>query len=314
MAFTYAQRKKFFELVKKYENASVLNEEAKDLSNRIAEMAKTTTGLQELAALITEDIEEEFQAYDFRPLIFGEVKTRALNDRVEYRKKGKKFRAYQITKGGYVPKSQVFNETVTAQPAEFAVRPSTNVYALETGRIGSVAEMRQGALEALYTEYANYTYATLDAFIGNNVGADNYAEVTGAVDKTTLDAMLHWAAEKGNPVIVGTHQSLAPILDFAGHTDAMKEEIQRTGSLGIYRGARLVKLEQFTDVDGQPVIANDKIYVMTDRVGHVDDFGGIRSREVLDPEHDEFSVIMRKEFGLTILEDDKNKVGLIKII
>ena len=311
MGYTVAQRKKFFELVRKYENASVYNEEAQKLSQAIQEMAKSNVGLAELAQLITEDIEEEMQAYDIRPLFFGPVKSRQLNEQVEYKKKGK-FRAYQITKGGYVPKSQIFQDVVTAVPAEFAVRPATNIYALETGRISSVGELRQGAMDALMTEYANYVYETLDTIVGNDVQEDSYAEDTGAVAKATLDAMIYWASEKGTPVIVGTHQSLGPILDFEGFSERTKEEIERTGSLGSYRGARIAKLEQFVDADDMPVIANDRIFVMSEKAGHIDDFGAMRVREVVDAEHDEFSIIMRKEFGLTVV--DPGRIGMIKIV
>jgi len=311
MGFTKAQREKFIELVRKYANDTRLEGAALELSKRIAAMAKTPQGMNELAQLITENLEEEMKAYDLRPLLF-DVRARQENETVEYKRKGK-FRAYQITRGGYVPKSQIFQDTVTAEAAEFAVRPACHLEQLETGRISSVNELIDGAMEALLTEYARYFYSVLETAVGDDTNQNNYAEVTGEVDKTTLDKMIHWAAGLGNGVsVVGTHQSLAPILDFPGHTDAMKDEIQRTGDLGVYRGARLVKLEQFLDADDLEVIKHDKLFVVTRRVGYVDDFGAMRSREVVDPEHDEFSIIMRKKWGLTVLYPEK--VGMINII
>lgn len=312
MRFTKAQREKFIQLVRKYANASRLEGAALELSNRIAKMAKTPQGMNELAQLITENLEEEMRAYDLRPLLF-ETKTRQENETVEYKRKGK-FRAYQITRGGYVPKSQIFQDVVTASPDEFAVRPSCHLDQLEQGRISSVNELIDGAMQALLTEYARYFYAILEEAVGNDVNADNYAEVTGEVDKVTLDKMIHWAAGNGGGgvSVVGTHQSLAPVLDFAGHTDNMKDEIQRTGDLGLYRGAQLVKLEQFLDADDLDVIKQDTLFVITRKIGFVDDFGAMRTREVIDPEHDEFSIIMRKKWGLTILYPEK--VGMIKIV
>lgn len=311
MAYTKAQREKFIQLVRKYANATRLDGAALELSNKIAQMAKTPQGMNELAQLITENLEAEMQGYDLRPLLF-DVKTRQENEVVEYRRKGK-FRAYQITRGGYVPKSQIFQNVVTAEPAEFAVRPACHLDQLESGRISSVNELIDGAQQALLTEYATYFYSILEEAVGNDTNANNYAEVTGEVDKATLDKMIHWAAGLGGGVsVVGTHQSLAPVLDFQGHTDAMRDEIQRTGDLGLYRGAQLVKLEQFLDADDLPVIKQDTIFVVTRKVGHVDDFGAMRSREVIDADHDEFSIIMRKKWGLTVLYPEK--VGMIKII
>lgn len=311
MNFTKAQREKFIQLVRKYANASRLEGAALELSNRIAAMAKTPQGMNELAQLITENLEAEMEAYDLRPLLF-DVKPRQENETVEYKRKGK-FRAYQVTRGGYVPKSQIFQDVITAEPAEFAVRPACHLAQLEEGRISSVNELIDGAQEALLTEYATYFYNILEAAVKGDTTSENYAEVTGEVDKSTLDKMIHWAAGLGNNVtVVGTHQSLAPILDFAGHTDAMKDEIQRTGNLGLYRGARLVKLEQFLDADDLPVIKQDRLFVITRKVGYIDDFGPMRSREIVDGEHDEFSIIMRKKWGLTVLYPEK--VGMIKLV
>lgn len=311
MKYTKAQREKFIQLVRKYANASKLEGAALELSNGIAAMAKTPQGMNELAQLITENLEEEMKGYDLRPLLF-DVKPRHENEVVEYKRKGK-FRAYQITRGGYVPKSQIFQDVVSSEPVEFAVRPACHLAQLEEGRITSVNELIDGAQEALLTEYATYFYNILETAIGDDVNTDNYAEVTGEVDKATLDKMIHWALGVGNKVsVVGTHQSLAPILDFSGHTDAMKDEIQRTGNLGLYRGANLVKLEQFLDADDLNVIKQDTLFIVVRKAGYVDDFGPMRSREVVDPEHDEFSIIMRKKWGLTVLYPEK--VGMIKII
>lgn len=311
MAFTKAQREKFIQLVRKYANATRLDGAAKELSDRIAKMAKTPQGMNELAQLITENLEAEMDAYDLRPLLF-DTRSRQENEVVEYKRKGK-FRAYQVTRGGYVPKSQIFQDVIQAEAAEFAVRPACHLDQLEQGRISSVNELIDGAMHALLTEYARYFYMILEEAVGNDINANNYAEVTGEVDKATLDKMIHWAAGLGNGVsVVGTHQSLAPVLDFQGMTENMKEEIQRTGDLGLYRGAQLVKLEQFLDADDIDVIKQDTLFVITRRVGHVDDFGPMRSREMVDGEHDEFSIIMRKKWGLTVLYPEK--VGMIKII
>src|SRR5699024_12726324 len=108
-----------------------------------------------------------------------------------------------------------------------------------------------------------------------------------------------------------TYQSLAQILEFDVHIETMKEEIQRTGSLDMYRGARIVKLEQFTDTDNIPVISKDKFFVMSEKVGHIDDFGKLRYREVVDGDHDELSIVIRREMGLTILYPER--FGMIQI-
>ncbi|ARC72569.1 MULTISPECIES: HK97-fold major capsid protein [Bacillus] len=308
MAYTVAQRKKFFELVKKYENASRYNAEAQDLSNRIREMAKSPMGRHELAQLITEDLEEEMKAYDIRPLFFGGVKTRDLNEKVEYKRKGK-FRAYQISPGGYVPKSRIFQDVMQVTPDVFAVRPACDLIQLETGKISAVQELRDGARDALLTEYNRYVYSMLETAIPD--GPKNTANVTSEVDKATLDAMIYHFSQYGPVSIVGTHANLGPILDFQGYSDATLRDIERNGSLGIYRGANLVKLDEYLDADDEPVIKSDKIFITTQKAGHIDDFGELANREIIDEEHEEFSVKIQRMWGLTVLHGEK--MGVINI-
>jgi hypothetical protein len=303
MAYTVAQRKKFFELVKKYEHASRYNEEAQDISKRIQAMAKTPQGLNELAQLITEDLEEEMKAYDIRPLFFGPVKNRDLNETVEYKRKGK-FRAYQITHGGYVPKSRIFQDVVTATPDIFAVRPACDLLQLETGKISSVQELRDGARDALLSLYVGHVYGAIANAIPS--GGDNYASVVGAeVDKATLDSMITKMSKHGDVSVVGTHSALAPVLDFQGYSDATLRDIERTGSLGIYRGAQMVKIDQFQDADDVDLIKDNEIYVISQKAGHIDDFGELRNREIVDAEHDELSVKIQQMWGMTILHAEK---------
>jgi len=308
MAYTTAQRKKFFELVKKYATATSYNEEAKDISKRIRAMAKTPQGLNELAQLITEDLQEEMMAYDIRPMFFGPVMPRDLNETVEYKRKGK-FRAYQIAPGGYVPKSRIFQDVVTVQPVTFAVRPACDLIQLEAGKISSVQELRDGARDALLTEYNRYVFSALEAAVPNS--DPNTATVTGEVDKATLDAMITFVSKWGPVSVIGTHSALAPILDFSGYSDATLNQIERTGNLGVYRGAQLVKLEEFTDADDANVISDDRIFVVSQKAGHIDDFGELRNREIIDAEHDEYSVKIQTMWGLTILYAER--MGIIKI-
>ena len=299
MAYTVAERKKFFEQVKEYATASTYDEKAQALSKVIQNLSMTTAGKEELAQLITENLEAEMKAYDIRPLLF-DTKPRAWNEKVEYKRKGK-FRAFHITRGGYVPKSQIFQDVVMAMPEEFAVRPACHEDQLKTGRIGSVEELRSGAIEALVTLYCKYFYKTLETVVNVTDLPNNVFKVSGALDKATLDKALAAAAKHGTVSIVGTYQSLLPITDFQGYTDTQKDEIMRTGKLGVYRGANIVRLDEFYDEDGQDVIKQDTIFIIVRKAGHVDDFGETSNKAITDDEHDEFSIKIKKWWGFTIL-------------
>lgn len=307
MAYTVAQRKAFFELAEQYKNTSIgnYNEEAQDLSNRIAEMAKSPEGLRELANLIVEDLAEEMKVYDIRGLFFGDVKKRGLNEKVVYKQKGK-FRAYQITHGGYVPKSRIFHENVTVQPDIFAVRPACDLLQLEVGNIHTVAELREGAREALLNLYNRHVFGAIRG--ATNEEGVNMIKCTNAnaeITKTALNEAIRLAAKHGTPTVVGSYAALAPIADFEGYSEATKREIEQTGKLGKYRGANIVVLEEMKNEDGENVIVDNEIYVIVEKAGHIDDFGELRNREIIDVEHDEFSIKIQQMWGLTIMDAKK---------
>lgn len=262
-------------------------------------MAATTAGREELANLITENLEAEMTSYDLRSLLF-ETKQRELLERVEYKRKGK-FRAFRITRGGYVPKVQTFQDVVMAQPEEFAVRASCHLDQIRTGRISSVDELRTGMAEALITEYNRYFFESLNAAVNSTDNPNNVFTVSGEVNKDVLDKAIAAAAKHGHVSIVGTYQSLLPITNFAGYTDTQKDEIMRTGKIGVYRGANLVELTEYDDADGLPVVKDDCIFLVVRKAGFIDDFGEMANEEITDKEHSEFSVLVRKEWGFTIL-------------
>ncbi|AZU99052.1 hypothetical protein pW4_32 [Bacillus phage pW4] len=297
--YTVAQREKFFEQVKKYAQASKLDEAGLKLQEGIKKMASTTAGREELASLVTENLEAEMKAYDLRPLLF-ETKQRELLETVEYKRKGK-FRAFRITRGGYVPKSQNFQDVVKASPEEFAVRPSCHLHQIRTGRISSVDELRTGAAEALLTEYNRYLFESLNTAVNATDNPKNVFTVSKEVSKEVLDAAIASAAKHGHVSIVGTYQSLLPITNFTGYTDTQKDEIMRTGKIGVYRGANLVELTEYDDADGLPVVKDDTIFLVVRKAGYIDDFGEMGNEEITDKEHSEFSILIRKEWGFTIL-------------
>lgn len=298
--YTVAERQKFFKQVADLKDTPFNSEKAKVLSGVIAELASTEAGREELAQLITENLQEDMKPYDIRPLLF-DTKTRQELEYVEYKRKGK-FRAFRITRGGYVPKSQIFQDVVMAQPDEFAVRPSCHLDQIKTGRITSVAELREGAMDALITDYARYFYETMNAAFLNAEFSNNFATCTGGkLDKTMLDKILAKAMKYGQVSIVGTYNGLSGIMDFAGYTDTQKDEIMRTGKIGVYRGANIVRLDEFLDADGQDVIKDDMVFVVVRKAGHVDDFGELQNDEITDKEHNEFSIIIRKKWGFTLL-------------
>lgn len=307
MAYTVAQRQKFFELAKKYENTSIgnYNEEAQDLSARIAEMAKTPEGLHELANLIVEDLAEELPVYDIRNLFFGGVKKRGLNEKVVYKKRGK-FRAYQITHGGYVPKSRIFHDNVTVQPDIFAVRPACDLLQLEVGNIHTVAELREGAREALLNLYNRHIFGAIRE--ATSQAGVNYVKCVNAnleITKQSLNEALRMVAKHGTPTILGTYGALAPIADFEGYSEDTKREIEMTGKLGKYRGANIVVLDEMENEDGIQVMNDNEIFIVVEKAGHIDDFGELRNREILDVEHDEFSIKIQQMWGMTIMDDEK---------
>ena len=189
---------------------------------------------------------------------FAEVKTFAQGDKPIFKRQLRNSnRAKQfITRVGLAGIYEVFK--LAKNEEKFEVRTSAIGGAAQIGfeefldgrvDFAEVTQIvMQGMDELIYKEVG----AALKASI-NHLPPANYAAVTG-FDEKTFDRLLTIAAAYGTPTIYCTYEFAVNMIPKEAwrYTEAMKDELWRTGRLANYKGHKVVILEQgFEDETNQ---------------------------------------------------------------
>ena len=185
---------------------------------------------------------------------FAEVKTFAQGDKPIFRRKtSSKTRAKQfVTRVGLAGIYEVFK-----------LSPSEEAFEVRTSAIGGAAQIgfeefldgrvdfaevtaiiMEGMDELIYQEVA----AALKASVGQLPVANRLVMTTW--DEAAFDNLINIAAAYGEPTIYCTYEFAVKMIPAEGwrYTEAMKDELWRTGRLANYKGKRVVILPQgFTD-------------------------------------------------------------------
>jgi len=181
---------------------------------------------------------------------FAEVKTFAQGDRAVFRRKlGSNHRAKQfVTRIGLAGVYEVFK--LSAGEESFMVPTSAIGGAAQIGfeefldgRVDFSVVTRivmEGMDELIYKEVA----AALKASINQLPPANRVA--TNGFDEAAFDKLLMIAGAYGTPTIYCTYEFAVRMIpkDAWRYTEAMKDELWRTGRLASYKGHKVVILEQ----------------------------------------------------------------------
>ena len=185
---------------------------------------------------------------------FAEVRTFAQGDKVQFRRKiNSRNRAKQfITRVGLAGVYEVFK-----------LAAGEEVFGVQTSAIGGAASI---GLEEFLDGRADFAELTaivmdgMDELIYKEIGealkssigqlpAANRAAVNG-FDEATFDRLLLVASAYGEPTIYCTYEFAVKMIPQEAwrYTEAMKDELNRTGRLANYKGHRVIILPQgFTD-------------------------------------------------------------------
>jgi hypothetical protein len=183
-----------------------------------------------------------------------------------------KMRVYWHEPGSYAPRTAIFQKVFTLATEMLSAHPEYELNQLRAGRYGTIADQTGMAREALLGAINAKTWSTV---VGSITSAGpNYANDTGGLlTKASLDFAINWANDQaggGAKAIVGRRHLLNPILDFGSvgnvdsgvFSDSVKDQILRTGAIGVYRGVPLIPLMQWVDGNGSNTITNQDVMVM----------------------------------------------------
>lgn len=280
-----------------------------------AAMAKNRNQREALAELIIEYIDPKHITEDIVGLMLN---TRSLDPGDTLVKKVRKgIEVRQLVPGAVHLASEVTVEDRINYMLDGAdVKVTANLWELESGELGTVADIRSEMLAKLKDYYIDRVFTALaNVWTAGNT-PNNYA--TGAnLTATMLRTALDWIRYTVGDVraVVGTRRGLAPITQFGGfHTDGATtvaydegiREIYQTGFVGSWYGANIVALDQVWNnlVDYESQIPNRYVLVLAENVGEFITYGDIRWKqwEAMEPTPPDWYLECYQQFGLLVTE------------
>ena len=168
------------------------------------------------------------------------------------------------------------------------------------GNYGSVASIREGIRDALAKKKMAtvlnelHTYVNTDDVAGDVDGTYGYTAsgnqnylYTGSytLDKNVVDVAIRKDIARAGAVraIIGHPDYLLPICDFSGFlaneaTPGQKEELQRRGWIGTYRGCNVITIpEYYDDKYNRYTWDTNNVYIIGDRMGEIANIYGIEA-------------------------------------
>lgn len=238
---------------------------------------------REQSAVLSESLDSAFENETLFNTYF-DSRTVGEFDKLEFTLK-KGVRAFWTHRAGYLDESQ-FEEEIFEMGrdqlgfhvSEFEGKIRAN-YAEYLSTLAALGRLR------METETNRRLFQLLTAASGSGTGSYVDATTTG-LTKTVLDAAIDAVEDEprlgsnvGDNVVtvIGRKSALGPLFGYDGFDQEAREEIRKTGRLGVYRGANIVVLKNIQDELGVPFVPNDQVYVMARDVGVFVKYGSVES-------------------------------------
>ena len=247
-------------------------ERQEGLRTLFADLAKENGGFalpqnRELAfAIVTEAI-NQILPKDIKATFdnFVEFKTFGNNERPEFVVRNGKIKAFEVAVGGTVERQRI--DGGKAILGETAIQ--THVYdELERFINGDVdfTELinlaKDALIDKMYEKIVNVFKEAYDKFPDTNKAQ------SAGFDVKSFNKILNVVKAYGKPMIMGTPVALAEIPLEAQASEADKLDVRNKGYLGMYRGCKVIELENtFTDVSNtEKVLSDEYIYILPEGV------------------------------------------------
>ncbi len=190
---------------------------------------------------------------------------------------------------------------------------------MESGEIGTVADMQAEMRAKLTDYYVARTFTALSSIWNASNTPTNYTNVGAALTATALKNAIDTINQKIGRVkaVVGTRKALTPITTFGAGWDATTaagtsqqanypaiNEIWQTGWLGTYYGAPIVAMQQIYNnlVDYTAMLPENKVLVIGENAGEFILYGPSRDKayDDMQPTPPQFYLETYQQFGLLI--------------
>lgn len=198
------------------------------------------------------------------------------------------------------------------------VKVTANLWELENGEIGTVADIRREMAAKLRDFYFTKLFTALSTVWSATNTPDNYTSVGGVITNTALEDAINWVNQNAGGVkaVIGMRAVMTPITKFAAFWDDggsnvaasqnAIDEIRQTGRLGRYYGAPLQSVDPIynnpEDYEDLFAPVADKILVIGQSVGEFILYGEVKTKqwEDMDPTPPYWFLELYQQFGMII--------------
>lgn len=250
---------------------------------------------RDMAALLTESIREGFDLNSMFPTI---VETKNLGFEERYiLEEDTGLSVYAIAKGGHIEASAMVSETmeIPRDTLGFHVYEFEDKLRANFGE--SIGTLRNLAVKRLDWGVNKALKDLVEAGVPN--GNPEYISAVG-VNQASLDQAIREvrdASLTGEVTVWGRGTMTDQISGFTGFADEALEEIRKRGRIGVYRGANIVQTNNYKDELGVSFMPANEMYVISGDAGLFALYGGLLSKEYVEPDNWYWHYVGRQDFG-----------------
>jgi hypothetical protein len=234
---------------------------------------RNTQDMEELAFTLFDNAWSDAMTEDITPRVI-EVVNRGLGeiDYVDEDLRG--MRAYWQGKGGRILSDVLRYERTQMPREEMVTAIDLHRDEIALNFWGTFQKLQSHAQEKLRQLPVFRLIELVQAGITAGATYGTFAAATLA--DTQVDPIVNYVADrsKGNVTLLGTRQAVRSLtnigLDFS---DDLKDQIFRTGQIGVYKGYQVMEVENFEDFAGNLVLPTNEIWVVGQNAGRLTWYG-----------------------------------------
>jgi hypothetical protein len=262
-----------------------------------------------IALTILEFVREDIQRQDLESLMV-DVFTFNIGESPQFTSR-KGLKAYVHEPGSYAPRSVITQKVLTIDTEQISVHPEFELNQLRAGRYGTIADVRQMAVDELLNRKYSIIWSTVIGSIASTDG--NYGTfASGAAAATKLaavDTAIDWVedyAPSGPRAIVGRYNALGWIRTTSLWSDNNQEKIENTGVAGMYRGVPIIFLNQYSDGYGNQLIEENEILILGTGSTKLGRNQELEVMDNIDIDHKMWHLRMDEQYGVVVHYPDYN--------
>ncbi len=239
-----------------------------------AHFMRHSLDMEEVAYDLLNNAWSDAMAEDIVPKVI-EVKTVGLGDPDYVDEDLRGMKAYWQGKGGQILSDMIRYERRQMPREEMATAIDLHRDEITLDFWGTLGKLQAQANEKMRQLPAFRLVELIQAGITAGATFGTFASAT--LSSAQIDPILESVAarSKGNVTIMGSREALRTGLAGIGleYSDAAKDQILRTGQLGVYKGYNVVEVENFEDFAGNLVLPTRELWIVGQNAGRLTYYG-----------------------------------------